>query len=182
MNNLLLQSVSPYITQCYDCREMLSRIIFLSVLSTLCDGAYFNTRSLSANTQIALNNFLLDQYDFGVIKTEVGGNSYGFSRTGIIALQEFLQAKGRLPINSVFNSLVIGTLQTYLYDLNFYPDEKPCGVFGPDTRRGLQQFLQKQRFYRYTQHKITANSKYDYLIIYVCVTCVNNQCGRFRST
>ena len=174
--------MSPYITQCYDCREMLSRIIFLSVLSTLCDGAYFNTRSLSANTQIALNNFLLDQYDFGVIKTEVGGNSYGFSRTGIIALQEFLQAKGRLPINSVFNSLVIGTLQTYLYDLNFYPDEKPCGVFGPDTRRGLQQFLQKQRFYRYTQHKITANSKYDYLIIYVCVTCVNNQCGRFRST
>ena len=78
--------------------------------------------------------------------------------TSAAALQDFLLAKGRLPVTSTFDSLLIGTLQHYLWDLNLYPDEKPCGVFGPNTRRSLKIFLMRQRFYRYSVHRVNADS------------------------
>lgn len=66
--------------------------------------------------------------------------------------------KGRLPVNTSFNSLLIGTLQRYLYDLGIYPDIKPCGVFGPDTRQSLKTFLAWQTFYKTSKLRLNPRS------------------------
>lgn len=140
---------------------MIKILIILTLGDYLAESAYFNPQTLNSNIRFALNNFLVDQYDYGVIRTEVQGSRNQFGKLGISALQEFLQAKGRLPTNTIFNSLLVGTLQNYLHDLHLYHDEKPCGVFGPDTRLSLQHFLQRQRFYRYSRYKISANGNFD---------------------
>ena len=62
--------------------------------------------------------------------------------------------KGRLgPVKS-FNSLIIGTLQNFMYDEGIYPDQRPCGIFGINTRTSLEIFLTSKPFYRLSPHQI----------------------------
>jgi len=123
--------------------------------------AFDPQRSFSNDLKKGLNIFLLDQFDQDIIETEVK-DVYNFGSTSVEALQEFLAVEGRLAFSQrYFNSLTIGTLQNYLYDQGIYPDYKPCGIFGVNTRRSLQEFLQKQSFYKYSPYQIKANSNFD---------------------
>lgn len=83
-----------------------------------------------------------------------------FDWRSVNALKEFLSEKGRIPVNSLFNSLMIGTLQNFMYDLGIYPDAKPCGIFGTNTRESLQKFLMMQDAARKSKHRITPGSRY----------------------
>jgi len=133
------------------------RIFIISLLLSIVYG-FDPQRTFTADLTKAFNIFLLDQFDQDIIDTEVK-DVYHFGSRSIEALQEFLAAKGRLAYSQkYFNSLTIGTLQNYLYDQGIYPDYKPCGIFGTNTRKSLKKFLQKQSFYRYSPYHVSASN------------------------
>ena len=60
---------------------------------------------------------------------------------------------------------MIGTLQNFMYDLGIYPDAKPCGIFGKNTRESLQKFLMMQNAARKSKHRITPGSRHQTLLL-----------------
>ena len=62
---------------------MVKLLIILTLGDYLAESAYFNPQTLNSNTRLALNNFLFDQYDYGVIRTEVQGSRNQFGRLEI---------------------------------------------------------------------------------------------------
>ncbi|CAG5113669.1 Oidioi.mRNA.OKI2018_I69.chr2.g7759.t1.cds [Oikopleura dioica] len=115
---------------------------------------------LSRELKNSLTIFLDREYELGTIKTKPSSDEFDWR--SINSLKEFLSEKGRLPVNDLFNSLMIGTLQNFMYDLRIYPDAKPCGIFGTNTRESLQRFLMMQDSARKSKHRVTPGSRFGY--------------------
>jgi len=137
-------------------------------------------RQLSSELKNSLTFFLEKEYYAGTIRTMPSSDEFDWR--SVNALKEFLSEKGRLPVNSLFNSLMIGTLQNFMYDLGIYPDAKPCGIFGTNTRESLQKFLMMQDAARKSKHRITPGSRFGYNSIGLLQDFLKDQGYLSRST